>query len=94
MDMVTLQRRIVNKHQRSLCVMKTTLRYYRIDRREIAFLRFIFEAYDGIAVVKTIDAQKGIILLYIAPGCEQDVDYVLQDLEKQIMIEHLGISTN
>ncbi len=67
--------------------MKTIHRYYRIDRREIAFLRFIFEAYDGIAVVKTVDAQKGIILLYIAPGCEQDVDYVLQDLGKQIMIE-------
>jgi hypothetical protein len=67
--------------------MKTIHRYYRIDRREIAFLRFIFEAYDGIAVVKTIDAQKGLILLYIAPGCEQDVDNVLQDLGKQIMIE-------
>ena len=67
--------------------MKTIHRYYRIDRREIAFLRFIFEAYDGIAVVKTVDAQKGIILLYIAPGCEQDVDYVLHDLGKQIMIE-------
>jgi hypothetical protein len=67
--------------------MKTTNRYYRVDRRGIAFLRFIFEAYDGIAMVKTVDAQKGIILLYIAPGCEQDVDYVLQDLEKQIMIE-------
>ena len=70
--------------------MKTTNRYYRVDRREIAFLRFIFEAYDGIALVKTIDAQKGLILLYIAPGCEQDVDFVLRDLEKQIMIEHLG----
>ena len=68
-------------------VMKTIHRYYRVVRREIAFLRFIFEAYDGIAVVKTVDAQKGIILLYIAPGCEQDVDYVLQDLQKQIMIE-------
>jgi hypothetical protein len=83
-DMVILLRR----------VMKTTHRYFRVDRREIAFLRFIFEAYDGIVVVKTVDAQKGIILLYMAPGCEQDVDYVLQDLEKQMVIEHLGISTN
>ena len=67
--------------------METTKRYYRVDRTEIAFLRFIFEAYDGIAVVRTIDAQKGIILLYIPPGCEDDVDYVLQNLAKQIMIE-------
>ena len=73
--------------------MNTTRRYYRVDRREIAFLRFIFEAYDGIAVVKTVDAQKGIILINVAPGCEREVDDVLRDLEKQIMIERLRVST-
>ena len=67
--------------------METTKRYYRVDRREIAFLRFIFEAYDGIAVVETLDARKGIVLLHVAPGCDEDVDGVLQDLKKEIMIE-------
>jgi hypothetical protein len=74
--------------------VNTIRRYYRIDRRQIAFLRFIFEAYDGIAVVKTVDAQKGIILLYIAPECESDVDDVLQGLETQILIERLRTSPN
>jgi len=74
--------------------METTKRYYRIDRTEIAFLRFIFEAYDGIAVVRTMDAQKGIILLYIPPGCEDDVEYVLQDLAKQIMIEPIFLQSS
>jgi len=74
--------------------MQTTKRYYRIDRTQIAFLRFIFEAYDGIAVVRTMDAQKGVILLYIPPGCEDDVDYVLQDLAKQIMIEPTFIQSS
>ena len=67
--------------------LETTKRYYRVDRREIAYLRFIFEAYDGIAVVKTVDAPKGIIVLSVAPGCDDDVDYVLQDLKKEIIIE-------
>ena len=67
--------------------LETTKQYYRVDRSEISYLRFIFEAYDGIAVVKTVDAQKGIIVLHIAPGCEDDVEYVLQDLKKEIMIE-------
>jgi hypothetical protein len=67
--------------------LETTKRYYRVDRREIAFLRFIFEAYDGIAVVETLDARKGIVLLHVAPGCDEDVDGVLQDLKKEIMIE-------
>ncbi len=67
--------------------LETNQKYYRVDRSEIAYLRFIFEAYDGIAVVKTVDAQKGIIVLHIAPGCEDDVEYVLHDLKKEIMIE-------
>jgi hypothetical protein len=67
--------------------LETTKRYYRVDRSEIAYLRFIFEAYDGIAVVKTVDARKGIIVLHVAPGCDNDVDDVLQDLKKEIMIQ-------
>ena len=66
--------------------METIKQHYRVDRREIAFIRFIFEAYDGIAVVRTIDPAKGIILLYIAPGCEKQVQIILKDLSQQIMI--------
>ena len=68
-------------------VLETTKRYYRVDRRQIAFLRFIFEAYDGIAVMTTVDPQKGIIELHIAGGCENDVDFILNDLKKDIMLE-------
>ena len=73
--------------------METTKRYYRVDRREIAFLRFIFEAYDGIAVVETLDARKGIVLLHVAPGCVQEVDDVLKDLKEEIMIESTSLKS-
>jgi hypothetical protein len=68
-------------------ILETSRKCYRVDRGQIAYLRFIFEAYDGIAVLQTLDAQKGIVVLHIAPGCEADVEFVLQDLRKQIMIE-------
>jgi len=67
--------------------LETSRKYYRVDRRQIAYLRFIFEAYDGIAFLRTLDAQKGIVVLHIAPGCEADVEFVLNDLHKHIMIE-------
>ncbi len=73
--------------------LETTKRYYRVDRRQIAFLRFIFEAYDGIAVVETLDARKGIVLLHVAPGCAREVDEVLQDLKKEIMIESTSLKS-
>ncbi|NNL75565.1 MAG: DUF4911 domain-containing protein [Desulfobacterales bacterium] len=66
---------------------QSTRRYYRADRREISFLRFIFEAYDGLAVFETLDPQAGIICFHIAPGCEDDVEMVLKDLKNDIMLE-------
>ena len=61
--------------------------HYRVDRREIAFIRFIIEAYDGLAIVKTLDPQAGLIEFQIAPGCEQDVEMILKDLQGSIMME-------
>ena len=66
---------------------KTVKRYYRVDRREIAFLRFIFEAYDGLAVIETLDPEEGVIVFHISPGSEYDVEMILLDLNKHIMMK-------
>ena len=66
---------------------ETVKRYYRINRHDIAFLKFIFEAYDGLAIIETLNPESGVIVFYIAPGCETDVDMVLTDLKADIMIE-------
>jgi hypothetical protein len=74
--------------------LKTTERYYRVDRRQIAFIKFIFEAYDGIAGMRTINPIKGIIKLHIAPGCEEQVDRILQDLKKEILIQRIATESS
>jgi hypothetical protein len=71
----------------SFLIMITIKKYLRIDRREISFLKFILEAYDGIATLTTIDPHQGIVLLRIAPGCEDEVKTILQDLKKDIIID-------
>ena len=70
--------------------MKTIIQHYRVDRREIAFIKFIFEAYDGIAGMRTINPAKGIVELHIAPGCEEQVERILQHLKKEILIRRLA----
>jgi len=67
--------------------LKTITAYYRVDRKEISYLKFIIEAYDGIAIVTTIDPVEGLIALHVAPGCERTVERVLKDLGKELMIE-------
>ena len=70
-------------------MLETIKKYYQIDRREIYFLKFILEAYDGLAVQTTVDSEKGIVVLNIAPGCEADVEMILHDLKKNVMIEKI-----
>jgi len=74
--------------------LEITKRYYRVDRKNISFLKFIFEAYDGIAVITTVDRPEGIVMFRIPPGCENDVEMVLQDLGKNMMIEEYIPDTN
>lgn len=44
-----------------------------MDRRRIAFFRFLLEGYDGIAVLETLDPAAGAVALHVAPGCAPDV---------------------
>jgi hypothetical protein len=67
---------------------KTTVkRYYRVDRGQIHFLKFILEGYDGVAVLRTIDPQEGLVVLQIGPGCQSIVDMIVEDLGRHIRIE-------
>lgn len=68
-------------------IRETVKRYYRVNRRDIALLRFIFEAYDGLAMIETLDPESGVLIFYIAPGCESDVETVLTDLKQDIRME-------
>ena len=67
--------------------METIQKYYRVDRKEISYLRFIFEAYDGIALIRTVDSAAGIIAFHISPGCISEAETIIQALRKEMIIE-------
>jgi hypothetical protein len=69
--------------------MRCLKKYLRVDRRQIAFLKFIFEAYDGIANLTTIDGALGIICVNIPFGCNDIVDNLIEVMKRDIMIESL-----
>jgi hypothetical protein len=52
--------------------------------REVHYLRFILEAYEGIAVLSTLDPQLGHIRLSIAPGCERDVQHIMEAEQERL----------
>ena len=67
--------------------MRTVNKFYRVDRRRISYIKFILEAYEGLAVVTTLDSSKGVIVLRVAPGGEALAEDVMSDLSKNILIE-------
>ena len=62
-------------------------KYYRVDRREIAFMKFVIESYDGVGLLSTLEPQSGLVVLRIPPGCEELMDGIISDLKKTILIE-------
>ena len=59
-----------------------------MDRKEISYLRWIIESYDGMAFLKTIDPHQALIELEISPGCEK---FVLDLLDHLRMNEKIRI---
>jgi Domain of unknown function (DUF4911) len=69
--------------------MKTILKEYRVDKTRIGFIKFIFEAYDGIAVATTLDSKTGHIRLAIAPQRTESAFRIIEDLKKDFLFDEL-----
>jgi hypothetical protein len=62
-----------------------------IDRSQIHYLRFIIEAYPGLAVVSTEDSALGLVSLAIAPGCEPDILRILEDEKERLGLREVSV---
>ncbi|MFP4476742.1 MAG: DUF4911 domain-containing protein [Desulfatibacillaceae bacterium] len=67
--------------------MESTLLRYRVDPAEIHYLRFITEAYDGLAMLRTEDPRQGIVTLLVPPGCLEDALALMEDLSRELFIQ-------
>jgi hypothetical protein len=56
----------------------------RLERKDIAYVKFILEGYEGMALATTIDNNESIIQLTIVPDFESDVEILLAELKKEI----------
>ena len=54
-------------------------------------MKFVLEGYDGVAVMRTVDPQAGLVVLHVAPGCGKDVDAIIDDMKGSIRIEEAGL---
>ena len=65
---------------------------YEVDKKDIAYIVSVIEAYDNLAVVRTLDQGRGLIEMLISPDFIDDVNELTENLKKEIPIRKIDIS--
>ena len=61
-----------------------------VDKKDIAYIVSIFEGYDHLAVVRTIDPSRGLIELMISPDFLEDTIKLTEALAREISFRRVG----
>jgi hypothetical protein len=73
--------------------MDTISLLLQIPPREIAYLSFVIESYEGVAVVRTIDPHAGLVELMVPPHVREELDAILKDLAQEFPIQEVTPAT-
>ena len=73
--------------QSSIQQMDTITYRAVIDKRQIGYLNSIIDSYEGLAVVRTMDAPSGIVELWICPPFEELVNTIINDIADEIGLQ-------
>ena len=66
--------------------MDTISLLIKIPPQEIAYLTFILESYEGVAIMRTIDPREGLVELMVSPDYQEEIRAILKDLGQQFPI--------
>ncbi len=69
---------------------RSSLWVYQVDPYEIHYLKFILEAYDGLATLTTLDSQEGLVQLAVPPGCSGSLETLMDALGQELKLERVS----
>lgn len=64
-------------------------RYVRLAPVDIAYLKFIFESYETVGFLRTIDPREAILVVYFVPDFADVGDAILESVGGEITIERI-----
>jgi len=59
----------------------------RVPRREIAYVKFVFESYEGVATVRTLDRHRATLVVLTTPDFERVARAVVASLAAEGVCE-------
>lgn len=63
--------------------MKSYEYFIQTERKHIDFINKIMEAYEGLGVVRTLDANRGLIKFITIDTAKKDLDAIIADLNQK-----------
>ena len=60
-----------------------------VDKKEIAYIVSVFEGYDNLAIVRTVDSEQSIIELIISPDYLEDTSQLVHALSKEVYVKKI-----
>jgi hypothetical protein len=70
----------------------TVCRYFKVAHRDMVFLKFILEGYEGMNIMSTVDNKVGVIRIAIMTGFLADMEELLADLTRQVSMDPVAWS--
>lgn len=61
----------------------------RLEKKDISYVRYIFEAYEGVANVTTVDKEQSIIKIAAVPDFADLAETILNSLRDEIHFEYV-----
>ena len=84
--MVT-QLKLAKEDKQVQTMWQSVIKRYRVNRFDLAFLKYIFESYEGVALVTAREGRRGELDLRIAPGNESIAAAVIDHMKDDLLIE-------
>jgi len=63
--------------------------FLRLAPVDIALVKFLFESYEGVAIVRTVDRRAAVIVALVSPDFLAVARAILDDLRSRIAIEEI-----
>ena len=68
---------------------ETLVIHVQADAKYISYLNGVFEGYEWLAVIRTIDPAKGVVEFISSPDLEKDLRQILGNLSKEMGLKIL-----
>ena len=68
--------------------------FFKVAHRDMVYLKFILEAYEGMNVMSTVDNREGIIRIAVMPGFTDDMEQLLAELGKIVTMQKVEWSSD